>query len=136
VDKESTIIKPRLLHDGKYRELFLHCPFCGNNPRFSISFSEWFNKEDNCIIEADEYPQGECAGFTLSVCCSTCTISMKEPRGNPGNLTAKEMLNEDFIYEELGSSFLPARWNRRVWFKGGVEIITTGSQDTAISSGR
>jgi hypothetical protein len=133
MNKTDGNIHPRLLHKNKSYGEFKLCPFCRGEPYFSISFYDWYDKEDNCTISADEYPIGECAGYRLTICCPNCTISMRAPMGNPYKLTPEEMLTEDFIKKALAATSLLFRWNVRDGVYPKMEVInTTDSPDATV----
>lgn len=106
-------IEPGLLHKNQGYGNFDSCPFCGGEPYFSIQFYEWSDETAYAVQDHPGLPDAP-AGFTATVCCPNCTISMHCPDiPRQGYTEVKsELLKSEFYQDKFGD--LLYRWNRRV----------------------
>lgn len=129
-------IEPGLIHKNRGCGAFLACPFCGREPGFSVRLQTWVDKDEKVLANywGDDIPDDP-AGFTLSVCCFHCTITMQECWCFTDTANKGRLLSSEYYLDKFGG--LLFRWNRRqdALFTYPVKIMqsSTGENGTAVA---
>lgn len=109
LDKKVTTVEPAYA-------AFKPCPFCGDAPAFAVTFSVWYNKEEN-ITEDFESRCGEDpvpedpAGYLIHVGCIGDGIFKQFLYGVPEGTTREQLRDPLFYVKDLEVPLI--HWNRR-----------------------